>query len=218
MTFIEETLEQNSEIWKGYLQHPFLNDIRNNQMNKVMFKHYLIEDTKYLKAYAKVFALGIYKSETMQEMRLFYDLLSVVDSSESTPRVSMLKEMGCDVEAIENQQPTSENQEYMEFLYRVGEEEGIVEILFATLPCMLSYAYIGKELVKENPLIVVENTYREWILEYVEEAYVAKCEEWAIQAEAMSAEYTMEQKQHLQVLFKEASIHEMKFWDMSYRK
>lgn len=218
MTFIQEVTQECLDIWDGYNNHPFIQDIANNNMDEAIFHHYLVEDTIYLKEYARAFALGLYKSKTMEEMRLFYDLLAMVENSENAAHVKILKDMGTDVRDIENLEPTKENKAYTDFLLNTAKEEGIVEILFATLPCMLSYAYIGKYLIEKQPNIEKENTYGEWVAEYASTEYQDKCVEWSACAEALCAHYTTQQKQHLKDLFRESSIHEANFWDMSYKK
>ncbi|MEG1475839.1 MAG: hypothetical protein RSC10_08810 [Longicatena sp.] len=218
MTLMEETLEDSWDIWQQYMKHPFIEDIRKNKMDEEMFCHYLVEDTIYLKAYARVFGMGIYKSKTMEEIRLFYDMLKFVESDENVARVKLLATMGIDVKDIENREPTAENKAYTDFMLKIAQEEGPLEMIFATLPCMLSYAYIGEELVKENPSIVEENTYGTWIQEYVAKEYIDKCDEWASIALDMSESISKEKKKHLKDIFRTASEHELSFWNMSYKK
>lgn len=216
MSFVKEAIAGSIDLWDGYLCHPFINDIRDNCMDQAMFEHYLIQDTLYLNAYAKVFALGLYKSTTMAEMRLFYDLLSGVIQGESMTRVDLLEEMQHDMQDVEKTGSRKENEAYINFMMNTAIHEGVVEILFATLPCMLSYAYIGQKLVEENTKILSENALGSWIEEYANESYSKKCEEWSNVADYLCKDYDEKQKAHLKDLFREASVHEMHFWDMSY--
>lgn len=218
MTLIEEAIAGSMDIWKQYMTHPFIKDIRHNSMDKQMFIHYLIEDTVYLKAYAKVFGMGIYKSKTMDDIRLFYEMLKFVESDESAVRVTLLAKEGIDAKDIENKDPMKENEAYINFLLDTAKKDGLLEILFATLPCMLSYAYIGQELLKENPRILIENNYGDWIQEYVAEEYIAQCASWSKQVEAMCSSCNQQEKDHLKEIFRSASLHELYFWDMSYHK
>lgn len=215
MSFMKEVIQRCDTLWQGYLKHPFIDDIRHDCMDKNMFEHYLIQDSLYLHAYAKVFAMGIYKSTSMAQIRLFYDLLSGVVVGESAGREDMLAQMHYDVEG-QGDVPCDENQAYIAFMMNTAKHEGIVEILFATLPCMLSYAYIGCKLVEENPNIIKENSLGSWIEEYACDSYIKKCREWSMIADTLCEHYEEAQRQHLCDLFYEASVHEMHFWDMSY--
>lgn len=218
MTFIEESIQHSWDIWQQYVEQPFLKDIRRDKLDPAVFHHYLVEDTIYLMEYARCIAIGIYKSKTMEEMRLFYDMLKFVESDENVARVKLLAMMGTDVKDIENKEPTIENRAYTSFLLQTAKEEGILEILFAILPCMLSYAFIGKELMRENPRIVAEHSYAPWIHEYVADEYIEKCKKWASQADEFCKGYPQEKQEHLKKIFREASVHELNFWKMSYQK
>lgn len=217
MTFIEETIMKNWDIWKAYKEQAFLQNIRKHKMDEAMFLHYLKEDTKYLKDYARVFGMGIFKSESMDEICLFFDMLKFVESCESAVRVNMLKDAGFDIHDIEQEAQEKETKDYTDFLLHTAKLEDTVAMLFVTLPCMLSYAYIGQELLKENPAIIEESPYGTWIQEYVCEEYLDKCRTWMKCAEEKSKNRSKEEKQHLQELFHIASVHEAKFWDMSAR-
>ncbi|MEG0736487.1 MAG: hypothetical protein RR441_06435 [Longicatena sp.] len=217
MTFIEETIQKSWDIWSQYVDHPFLKDIRNHTMKQDMFIQYLIEDTKYLKEYARCFGMGIFKSETMDEICLFYEMLKFVESNESAARIRMLKALGYDVKQLEVEPKQETCRNYTNFLHEVAKNEGNIEILYATLPCMLSYAYIGKCLLEENADLIQESVYGDWIQEYCCTEYLEKCKTWMNFANEASQYLKENEKEHLQELFREASIHELKFWNMSYQ-
>ena len=217
MTFIENTIHQNLTLWSSYLEHPFLKAIRSNTLEQELFIHYLIEDTKYLKDYARVFGMAIFKSKTTKEITLFCEMLKFVEASENAYRTKILTSLGFDMTTIEGDKKEAATQDYTDFLIHTANSMGPLEMLFATLPCMLSYAYIGKRLLEENPHILEENRYAEWIKEYVCEDYINKCEQWMKEAEMMSTHCNEQEKLILQDLFHTASLHEQYFWDMSYQ-
>lgn len=218
MTFMEETIQQNLEIWEACYQHPFIKEICTYQMSEEKFLHYLIEDTKYLKDYARVFGMGIFKSTSMEEICLLFEMLKFVESCESAARVKMLKHAGYSIEEIEQQPQADITKAYTSFLVETAQKECMLSILFATLPCMLSYAYIGKRLMEEYPMAPEESPYGSWILEYVCDEYKQKCRDWMQAADRLSEHVSQEEKRHLQELFHTASQHELYFWNMSNQK
>lgn len=215
MIFIERVIEECKELWDGYLEQPFLKDLRNNTLEEEIFLQYLKEDSKYLKDYARVFGMGIYKSKTTEEILLFYEMLNFVEASERAVRVKMLHEKGFKIHEIEQEEQHCITKQYTDFLLKTAQCGELVDILFATLPCMLSYAYIGQLLQKENPNIVQENTYGEWIEEYVCDEYIEKCKKWMLYANEVSETCSDAHKQQLKALFKKASMQEQYFWNMS---
>lgn len=217
MTFIEEVILENQELWDTHLNQSFLQDIRNHCLQEEKFIHYLKEDTKYLKDYARVFGLGIYKSKHMNEITTFYEMLAFVESSETAMRVRTLQRHGYDMTCIEEEPQHPITKDYTSFLLETAQHGSVADILFAMLPCLLSYAYIGKKLLEENPNIIKESPYGDWIEEYVGEGYITKCKEWSLYANSYTTNMSEEEKQHVKALFKEASIHEQYFWEMSYQ-
>lgn len=214
---IEEAIAQCIDLWEQCFRHPFLEDMRRQALPQEMFLHYLIEDTKYLKDYARVFGMGVYKSTSMKEITLFYDMLKFVEANEGAARVLMLKQEGYDVEALENKPQETITKAYTDFLLQTAETGSTKEMLFATLPCMLSYAYIGKRWLAEDPDSITQSPYRLWIDEYTCQAYRLRCQAWIQQTNALCETVDAVEKQHLFALFHTASVHELRFWDMSYQ-
>ena len=218
MTFMEATIQQNLDLWNDCFEHPFVKALRKHEMEDTMFLHYLKEDTKYLREYARVFGMAIFKSSSMENICLFFDMLKFVESCESATRVKLLQKAGYAIEDIEQQPMEKATQAYAAFLIQTAQEEAPISILFATLPCMLSYAYIGKRLMEENPRLIEESCYGSWIQEYVCEEYLQKCRAWIQAADQMSMRVSDTTRKHLQKLFHMASQHELCFWNMSYQK
>lgn len=218
MEFIQETIALNMDVWDTYIHQPFLKDIRKHRMEEKTFIHYLIEDSKYLKDYARCLGMGIYKSKTIKEIHLFFDMLKFVDTNETVVRVSMLKKLGYDISFIEQEKQHKVTKAYTDFLLDISKQGEGIDILFALLPCMLSYAYIGTCLIKENPDIIEESLYGEWIGEYCHEMYLEKCKRWTDIANHLCLSLSEEKKKSLQALFRNASKHELAFWNMSYDK
>ena len=216
MTLIERSLKECSALWESYLEQSFLKDIRNHVLEESIFIHYLIEDSKYLKDYARVFGMGIYKSTTMDEITLFYEMLKFVELNESAVRVKLLKKKGYDVCEIERQPQHPITKEYTDYLHQIAQEGELVDMLFVTLPCLVSYAYIGEKLIEENPNIIEESPYGSWIEEYTSESYRKKCKKWMKCADRMSECCSEEKKAQLKQCFLKASELEYTFWEMSY--
>ena len=214
MTFVEEAISKSWDIWIQYIEQPFLQDILNHKMDQAKFIQYLIEDTKYLKEYARCFGMGIYQSKTMEEICIFYEMLKFVESSESATRIRMLKELGYDVNQIEVEPKQEACKQYTDFLLEAAQQEGILAILCSTLPCMLTYAYIGKCLLEMNPNIIQESEYGEWIQEYCGLEYLDKCEAWMKFTNEAVKNVNNEEKKQLQELFRKASLYELDFWNM----
>ncbi|EES50071.1 TenA family protein [Clostridium botulinum] len=215
MSFVKTLVDNSMDIWEAYLKHPFIIELQQGTLDIEKFKNYIVQDSIYLKGYARVYALGMYKSKTLKEIQNFYSILSFVNADETSTRLKYLKEWNITQEDIEVAEVKKENKEYIDFMMKIAEECEVPEILMATLPCMFSYCYIGKELIKNTPNI--ESTkYWDFIRDYASDSYVQSCIEWGTYAEELCKDFDTDRKSKLIKIFRQASICEMKFWDMSY--
>ncbi len=215
MSFVKTLVDNSMDIWEAYLKHPFIIELQQGTLDIEKFKNYIVQDSIYLKEYARVYALGMYKSKTLKEIQNFYSILSFVNADETSTRLKYLKEWNITQEDIEVAEVKKENKEYIDFMMKIAEECEVPEILMATLPCMFSYCYIGKELIKNTPNI--ESTkYWDFIRDYASDSYVKSCIEWGTYAEGLCKDFDEEKKAKLMEIFRQASICEMNFWDMSY--
>ncbi|MBN1073943.1 TenA family transcriptional regulator [Clostridium botulinum] len=215
MSFVKTLVDNSMDIWEEYLKHPFIIELKQGTLDIEKFKHYIVQDSIYLKEYARVYALGMYKSKTLKEIQNFYSILSFVNADETSTRLKYLKEWNITQEDIEIAEVKKENKEYIDFMMKIAEECEVPEILMATLPCMFSYCYIGKEIIKNTPHI--ESTkYWDFIQDYASDSYVQSCIEWGTYAEELCKDFDKDRKSKLIKIFRQASICEMNFWDMSY--
>lgn len=217
MSLIKKAVSNSMYIWKGYMKHPFIKELSTGELSEERFKNYIIQDSLYLMDFARVYALGMYKSKTLKEIQNFYSILSFVNADETATRIKYLNNWGIIQEAIEGTEMKKENKDYAEFMLSIALKEEIPEILMATLPCMFSYNFIAEEIIKENPQ-VKSTKYWDFIKDYSSESYKECCVQWATYADELCQEMDEVRQKALVEIFKNASIHEMNFWDMSYFK
>jgi hypothetical protein len=70
---IENSMPGNDmiDLWEKYNTHPFVQGLADGTLPKEKFKFFMIQDHLYLMQYAKVFAMGVLKSQREEDMRLF---------------------------------------------------------------------------------------------------------------------------------------------------
>lgn len=217
MAFIDELIEENNDIWQQYLNHPFVVEMANGTLDIEKYRYYLIQDTLYLKEFGRVYAYALYHSKTLKMMRYFYEMLSIVQKNEAYSRIVHLKELGEDIEDIENQLPAKENAYYTDYLLDIAHTGDVVEVLAASLPCMVGYLFIAKHYVKKDPTVLNHHFYGCWFNDYSNENYTYYCKRWADLFNSLTQEMNKTQKEHLQTIFRECSKHELYFWNMVYQ-
>jgi thiaminase/transcriptional activator TenA len=77
------------------------------------FKGYIVEDSLYLREYAKVIAWAMTKAQSMQQLGVFYSLLAFVNESEDATRRQYLRRWHLSQQQIELLPLRRENQAYV---------------------------------------------------------------------------------------------------------
>ena len=214
MSFIDEVIGFSMDTWEDSLDSDFVRGIADGTLDEKTFKHYIIQDTLYLKEYARVFSIAMYRAKSLEEMKVYYGLMSFVNDSEDARRLDYLKEFGITQAEVEAVLPKRATKEYYEFMLKMGEEGDTAEILMATLPCTLGYYWIFTNLVNRNPQIK-DGKYWEFAKDYITDAYGSSCQLWKEYVNKICDGISIERKEHLKQIFKEGSLHELDFWRMS---
>lgn len=214
MSLMNEALEQAVPIWNHCMETPFVQELKNGTLSVAKFKHYIIQDSIYLKHYARVYGKAMYHASTLKEIQMFYSVLSFVTDTESAVRLNYLKEFGLTDDDIEGIAPCPENQHYIDFMLEIAEEGNLSKILMAVLPCMLSYSYIFHQIAAEPE--AKASKYWDFIADYGQDRYREACQTWIRFADEKCPPVTPQGKQALIDIFVKASQLELDFWKMAY--
>lgn len=212
-TFMDCVIEDSAPIWDRCAAHPFIREFASGALSRERFLRYIVQDSIYLREYAKVFALAIYKSKTMADIREYYSLLGFVRENESMVRVKCLGAAGMTEEDADRSPVYPQNAAYTGFMLSCAEKGGEREILMATLPCMLSYRYIFEKVDIND---CSDPLYREVLKDYASDSYKSCCERWTAFAETKCADADTEERKRLVGIFRRSSEYELDFWNMSY--
>ena len=215
MSFVNELVQESLPIWEACLNSEFLTKLENGTLDEACFKGYIVDDSLYLREYAKVFAWGMTKAETMDTVRNYYSLLSFVNEGEGATRLYYLKRYGLTDAQIQTLPLRPQNRAYADCMIDAAKNgAGEAECMAACLPCMLSYAWIFQKLVARSPQ-VKETPYWPLVRDYADQRYEDACKAWAAYTETVCADLTPERAAHCKAIFKQCSEHELHFWEMS---
>lgn len=214
MLFMKEVLLQNQPLWDKCAESLFVRELQDGTLPLEKFMRYMIQDSIYLKHYARIYGKAIYCSSTLRDIQQFYTALSFVTDRESVVRLNWLEKFQVKDNEIELIVPLPENQNYIDFLIDIAERGNGCEILMAVLPCMLSYSYIFRKIAARPG---TENSrYIDFIRDYADDLYEEECRGWSAFADEKCRELPTEEQENLKAVFKKASILELQFWNMAY--
>lgn len=215
MTFMESLLQQNYPIWDKCADTPFVQKLKNGTLPTAHFREYMIQDTIYLKHYARVFGKAIYHATALKDIQTYHSLLGFVTDAESAVRFHYLAQSGITQEDAEQTAPLPETQHYIDFLHKTAASEDNCAILMATLPCMLSYSYIFQAIAKAPESR--QSPYWDFIADYADDLYAKQCKEWCAFAQQKCEPLSQSDLETMCRIFKQASLLELDFWNMPYR-
>src|SRR5438552_18623282 len=69
MSFFERLKTAASAEWRAYSAHPFTNGLADGSLAEAACRHYLIQDYLFLIEFARAYALSVYKSLKLADMR-----------------------------------------------------------------------------------------------------------------------------------------------------
>ena len=216
MKFSEVLFESTRDIWSDYLKHPFIVEIANGNLDKIKFEKYLVQDYLYLKEYSRVFAMGMVKAETMEEIKFFYSSVKATMEDENEYHVKYLRNLGYKLTELEKMKEESENSNYTAYMKSISLTGGVEEIAVAILPCTWSYSYIGRYIMDNYKGKLEDNPFRGWIEMYADNGFAEFTDRWINYIDDLCSDISDSKKKKLIEIFIECSKHEMNFWDMSY--
>lgn len=214
-SFIKECIKESLSVWNECLSTDFLQKLSSGKLDEECFKGYIVDDSLYLREYAKVFAYGILKSSYMENIRIYYSLLSFVNESEDSTRLYYINRYGLDDRKIQELPLRPQNKSYVEYMLKAAENSTtLAECMAATLPCMLSYAWIFQKILNDCP-DVKKSIYSRFICDYSGNNYSTLCNKWIAFADSAALDLSDEIKQRCKKIFYDCSLFELEFWKMS---
>lgn len=215
MSFVAACIKDSLPIWEKCLNSPFLSQLENGTLEESCFRDYMIDDSLYLREYAKVFAWGMTKAKDMEDIRICYSLLSFVNEGEGATRLYYLERYGLLDSEIQHLAQRPENKAYTDCMIEAAQNgEGMAECMMACLPCMISYGWIFKKLLERTPS-VKDTHYWRMVRDYADEEYQIICQKWADYTDKICANLSQEQYQQYMDIFRKCSSYELEFWKMS---
>ncbi|PVB63660.1 thiaminase II [Labrenzia sp. 011] len=214
MTLFERLKADAAPQWAAYTQHDFVTQLGDASLPQECFRHYLVQDYLFLIQFARAYALGVYKSPTMADMRQSLAGVKAILDTELDLHVSLCAGWGMSRDEIENAPEDTPTMAYTRFVLDAGMSGDLLDLQAALAPCVMGYAEIGARLHTEGA-DHAENPYRSWIREYAGEAYQELAGGFAAWLDG-TADQVLTENRYPRVLsiFEKACRLEADFWQM----
>src|SRR4029079_18702856 len=120
MRFFERLKTAASAEWQAYTQHPFTDGMADGLLPQAAFLHYLVQDYLFLIEFARAYALAVYKSPDLADMREAAAGISAIIDVEMNLHTKLCADWGLSPDDLENTPPAVETLAYTSYVLNVG--------------------------------------------------------------------------------------------------
>ena len=218
MSFFERLKTEAAAEWRAYTEHPFTAGLADGSLPETAFRHYLVQDYLFLIEFARAYALAVYKSPQLTDMREAAAGLSAILDVEMNLHVKLCAGWGLSPRDLEQAPPASETLAYTRYVLDAGARGDLLALRVALAPCVIGYAEIGARLAARHEASVQKNPYRVWVDEYAGAPYQEVAKAARAHLDRLAKLYvTPAREAELITIFKEATKLETDFWEMGGR-
>ena len=171
VSFFEQLRAEASAEWRAYTEHPFTNGMADGSLPEAAFRHYLVQDYLFLIEFARAYALSVYKSPSLADMREGAGGLSAILDVEMHLHVKLCAGWGLSPADLERAPPAAEMLAYTRYVLDAGMRGDLLALKVALAPCVIGYAEIATRLTSQPNANAPSNPYSAWIAEYAGAPY-----------------------------------------------
>jgi len=200
--------------WQAYTQHKFVRQLAGGELCQQAYLHYLKQDFLFLKQYSRAFALAIYKTQSLEEMRMGLAPLQALLNEEIAHHVSYCEKLGITEQEMEQEAEAFGTVAYTRYVLDTGMSGDLTALYVALAPCSIGYAEIGAQLASDKQTCRDNNPYQSWIDMYSGQEFQSGAETSIHQLNnRLSAiKVDSEQGRRLCDIFRTATRMEIAFW------
>jgi thiaminase/transcriptional activator TenA len=155
-----------AEDWAAYVGHPFVRQLADGSLPEACFRHYLAQDYLFLIHFSRAYALAVFKSEHLDDMRQAAATLDALLNSEMSLHVAYCARWGLGETEMAAVPEAEQNMAYTRFVLERGLSGDLLDLLVALAPCVVGYGEIGARLLGDRATRLEGNPYKEWIEMY----------------------------------------------------
>jgi thiaminase/transcriptional activator TenA len=160
-----------ADDWHAFTRHDFVAGLQQGSLPEACFRHYLVQDYRFLIHFARAWALAAFKSDDVEEIRAAAALVHTLIDQELQLHVRTCAGWGLSEAALRHTPEHPANAAYTRFVLERGLAGDLADLLVALAPCVVGYAEIGARLDGDPATRRDGNPYAEWIATYAGSDY-----------------------------------------------
>ena len=206
-----------ADEWERFCTHPFVKGMGDGSLPEAAFRHYLEQDYLFLIHFARAYALAVFKSETLADMRSAAATVNALLNVEMALHVEFSAGWGlaeADMAAVPEARATIA---YTRYVLDRGMAGDALDLQVALSPCVIGYAEIAERLKNDPASRLDDNPYRPWIEMYAGADYGDVATAARAQLDRLAqTRLTDARLATLTETFRQATRLEADFWEMGW--
>ncbi len=204
-----------TDVYAKILAHPFLTGLTDGSLPREAFRFYVVQDTHYLREYARALAVCAAKAPAEADVEMFAEHAAGAMAVERALHDSFFTDFGMSSEDVAATPMAPTNRAYTSYLLATAYGGSFPEALGAVLPCYWIYWEVGKELIgRGSP----DPRYQRWINAYGGEEFAAVVRQVLALTDRIGPELSDAERERVRAHFVLTSRYEWMFWDMAWRR
>ncbi len=214
-SFTEAVWQEVAPIRQAMLAMPFNAELADGSLSRARFRFYLLQDSYYLKDYARALALAAARAPDADLILEYSKRAEVAIIVERALHEGFLKEFGLTQAQIEAAEPSPTTLAYTSYILAVAHGASFEEAVAALLPCFWVYREVGLEIAGQA---AKPNPYQAWIDTYAGEEFGAAVACQIEITDRLAAAASPERRAQMAAAFHRCTQLEWMFWDSAYRQ
>lgn len=201
-------------IYAEILAHPFIGGLTDGTLPREAFRHFVVQDSHYLRDYARALAVCAAKAPGEGDVRAFADDTVGALAAEQGMHAEFLTAFGGTAEEAAAEPVLPTTRAYTSYLLATVYGGSFAEALGAVLPCYWIYARVGEALLAQGS---PDPLYAKWIATYGDEAFQSVVRRVLALTDRLGEELSAAERRKVVEHFRTTSRYEWMFWDAAWR-
>lgn len=202
-------------IWEAQVEHPFVKGIADGSLDERLFKRWVLQDYRYLKEFARIFAWAVAKADRLESMAWYAAVLDLTLNTEMALHREYAARFGLTPDDLEAEPMWPTTRAYTDFLVRVAADGDMLDLLAALLPCAWGYLFIARRM--KDGGTPDDARYADWIEMYSSDDFAGAADWLRAELDRLASDVSQEKRGRLEEIFVLSSRYEWMFWEMCWR-
>lgn len=198
--------------WQAYTEHAFVRQLGEGTLSDDAFKHYLKQDYLFLLHFGRAYALAVYKSQNLEDLRHSLDGVKIILDFELQLHIEYCSEWGISEAELAALPEARATLAYTRYVFDAGSRGNLLDLHVALAPCLVGYAEVSQFLSRYENTNRHNNPYEKWLSMYESDAFQEAAEQEVAWLDRRLANISQERFDELSVIFRDATRLEIDFW------